>query len=359
MLHNIIAIKRQSDIQAKEAFAHLMQLTEDELNQRAHQCPNTFKGISSSDLEKIACSVIKEMCSGTPFREEEIKLVSGAKFPDIVAEQYFGVEVKSTIKDQWISTGSSIVESTRDKNVEHIYMLFGKLGGEPAFICKPYQEVLSEIAVTHCPRYLINMKLNRGESIFDKMHTTYDQLRTSPDTIEQVRRYYKKKAADEGKIEMPWWLGDSNADDMTTAVNVRFWRDVTLSHRQTLQAQIFILFPEVLESKFDRASLWLCTTHGILNSHMRDTFTAGGTIKTADGVALDKPLPQIIKRLVNSAKQIKQCFDDSEFVSQQVSEFNPVLLSGNTPYDNWLKQVIHATKVYQLPDWIAREIVAH
>lgn len=331
MQENIIAVKQRSDFQANEAFAHLMKLTEDELNQRA-QLPDAFKGVTSSDLEKIACAVIKDMCSGTPFRAEEIKLVSGARFPDIMAEQYFGVEVKSTIKDQWVSTGSSIVESTRDKYVEHIYMLFGKLGGQPAFICRPYQEVLSEIAVTHCPRYLINMKLEKGHSIFDKMHTTYDDLRTSGNTIEQVRRYYKQKAADEGRIEMPWWLGDSNTDDMTTAVNVKFWRDVPLHHKQLLQAQIFILFPEVLLSKFDRASLWLCTTHGILNSHMRDTFTAGGMIKTVDGEALEKPLPQIIKRLIASAKQIKECFADSDFVNRQVREFNPSILNTDTPY---------------------------
>ncbi|MDE6308770.1 MAG: hypothetical protein K2L81_01110, partial [Muribaculaceae bacterium] len=127
-------------------------------------------------------------------------------------------------------------------------------------------------------------------------------------------------------------------------------------------AQIFILLPEVLLRKFARASLWLCTTHGILNSHMRDTFTAGGMIKTIDGVALDKPLPQIIKRLVASASQINECFADSDFINRQVREFNPSILNGdtpygsssNTPYDNWLTQVINATKLPQLPTWLTR-----
>lgn len=57
------------------------------------------------------------------------------------------------------------MESTRNKDVERIYMTFGKLGGSPAFITKPYEDCLSEIVVTHYPRYLINMKLEHGNTI--------------------------------------------------------------------------------------------------------------------------------------------------------------------------------------------------
>lgn len=63
-------------------------------------------------------NVMKELCGRTPFRAEEIRLVSAQYFPDIIAEKYYGVEVKSTKENHWTSTGSSIVESTRDKNVE-------------------------------------------------------------------------------------------------------------------------------------------------------------------------------------------------------------------------------------------------
>ena len=79
-------------------------------------------------------------------------------------------------------------------------MLFGKLGGTPPeFKCKPYQDCLYDIAVTHSPRYLINMELEKNETIFSKMGTTYDDLRTSPDSIEQVRNYYRNKALRENK----------------------------------------------------------------------------------------------------------------------------------------------------------------
>ena len=75
-------------------------------------------------------------------------MVSGASFPDIVAKKYYGVEVKSTIKNQWKSIGSSILESTRDQNVERIYLTFGKLGKPVAFRSRPYEQFLSGISVT-------------------------------------------------------------------------------------------------------------------------------------------------------------------------------------------------------------------
>jgi hypothetical protein len=50
--------------------------------------------------------------------------------------------------------------------VEDIYVLFAKMGGKyPEFLCRPYQEVMCDIAVTHSPRYLIDMKLEAGETI--------------------------------------------------------------------------------------------------------------------------------------------------------------------------------------------------
>ena len=136
---NIITVRNRNLQKADEAFADFMFMLESYLNEKAAAIPGTY-------------------CGRTPFRVEEIRLVSAQYFPDIIAEKYYGVEVKSTKENHWTSTGSSIVESTRDKNVENIYMLFGKLGGKTAeFKCRPYEDCLSDIAVTHSPRYLINM----------------------------------------------------------------------------------------------------------------------------------------------------------------------------------------------------------
>lgn len=151
------------------------------LNDDARINPSIYKSYSSTELEECSVKKIRLACIDSPFDANEVKLISGQRFPDIIAEKYYGIEVKMTKKDHWTSVGGSIVESTRDKYVEDIYVLFAKMGGlYPEFLCRPYQEVMSDITVTHSPRYLIDMKLDKGRTIFDKMNLSYDELRTDP-----------------------------------------------------------------------------------------------------------------------------------------------------------------------------------
>lgn len=241
--NNIIAIRKIDNERANDAFSYLMIKTENILNDKAKTNIKFYKSLSSSELERESFEEIKNACKDTPFDPKNVELVSGQKFPDIIAEQYYGVEVKSTKYDHWTSTGSSIIESTRDENVENIYMLFGKLGGEHAeFKCRPYQDVLSEITVTHSPRYLINMGLKPGETIFDKMNIPYDKLRTSENSISQVREYYRKKA--NKNDQMPWWISDNDSEPIN--MNLRLWATLPESENLIITAQMAILFPEIM-----------------------------------------------------------------------------------------------------------------
>lgn len=182
--NNIIAIRKRNITDAHNAFAALMNKTEEILNTEARYNPKEYRQLNSSTLETCAVEKIKLACSESPFNPDEVVLISGQRFPDIVAEKYYGIEVKTTKENHWTSTGSSIVETTRVKDVDDIYMLFGKLGGDvPEFKCRPYEDVLCDIAVTHSPRYLINMELEKTNTIFSKMGTTYDEFRLSPDNI--------------------------------------------------------------------------------------------------------------------------------------------------------------------------------
>lgn len=130
------------------AFADFMRKSEECFNQRALNNPKYFKTLSPSQLEEETCDVLRYVAPCTPFKNENIVLVSGHSFPDIMTGKYYGVEVKSTKDDKWTSVGSSIVESTRDQYVEDIYMMFGKLGGKvPEFRFRPYQDCLSNIVI--------------------------------------------------------------------------------------------------------------------------------------------------------------------------------------------------------------------
>lgn len=346
MNDRIISIKG-SPVISDEAFAELMRKTESHMNDAARCDKLFFARMSASELEEYATYMIEQSCSGTPFNPNHIRLVSGQSFPDITAESYFGVEVKSTNKNHWTSTGSSIVESTRDKNVRSIYMLFGKLGGDPAeFRCRPYDKVLYDITVTHSPRYLINMQLKDGESIFSKMHVSYDDFRTSKDSIAQVRKYYKDKAERENKQEMPWWLADD--DDHPQGIMLRMWSTLTKEERDELLAEAFVLFPrQVLCSNFNAPALWMCTAKSVLNTHFRDMFSAGGQIKRVNGVLLAKPLPKIIKSLIGSADLIRKAIADCDF-QQFIAEYNYELINSANPIEAWVGQVNEALKFKKL-----------
>ena len=145
-------------------FQKLMQKTDTFLNNEAKGREKYFQKRTAQLLEEDVCNALKDCSKGTKF-ENTIQLVSGAQFPDIIAANYYGVEVKSTKDNKWTSVGSSILESTRIKDVERIYMCFGKLGTPIQFKSRPYEECLSGIAVTHYPRYLIDMTLEKGNTI--------------------------------------------------------------------------------------------------------------------------------------------------------------------------------------------------
>jgi len=185
--------------------------------------------------------------------------------------KYYGVEVKSTKDDHWTSTGSSILETTRVSDVERIYMTFGKLGGNPVqFLSKPYEECLYGIAVTHMPRYLINMQLKKGETIFDKIGIPYDELRQMDNPIAPVSKYYRSQLK---PGESLWWSGVSG--DETVSATIRLWRNVPYDEKRRYTTYGCLNYPEIFGGDYDRYALWL-TSQGVVDSHIRDQFSAGG-----------------------------------------------------------------------------------
>jgi len=357
---NIIAIRKRDVSLAHEAFVDLMSKTEQILNSEARANPSLYKGLNSSTLEPCAVEKIKLACANSPFDANEVKLISGQRFPDIVAEKYYGIEVKSTKEDHWTSTGSSIVESTRIEYVDDIYMLFGKLGGKtPEFRCRPYQDVLYDIAVTHSPRYLINMELDRNDSIFSKMGTTYDDFRTSPDSISKVRHYYKEQAIKQKRHEMPWWITPENVES-PHSFNIKLWNSLEVCEKRELQTKCMILFPEALNparsnTKYNNTTLWLCSYNQVVNPNIRDLYSAGGSITRVNGERLSHPVAQVFNVIIDYSDEIKAMLTHpSSEMYMMIKDFNPVLLKSENMYDAWLSICCKFAKKYNVPlrEWI-------
>lgn len=332
---NLIAVEHHELHDADRAFAEFMLLTEQCLNAKTRSDRRLFKNCSGTELEAVALNALREVAPQTPFAPEGIELVSGARFPDIQAARNFGVEVKSTKSDHWKSTGSSIVETTRIKDVSRIYMLFGKLGGEQAeFRCRPYEKCLSSIAVTHSPRYLIDMDLadNAEPDIFEQMHIDYNTFRLYDENkkVDCVRTYYKEKAARRGLCEMPWWLGGESSEQ-TSSITLGFYNDASFAEQQDIKTRMFILFPELFSrsiTKYKRASLWLCLRRSLLCNNIRDLFTAGGQVTSVGSLTFRRSVPQVINTLYQCRTSIIALLASPDAtLMQDIADYWPVLPS--------------------------------
>jgi len=242
--------------------------------------------------------------------EGTIEKISGQKFPDIIAGKYYGIEVKSSKDDKWITLGGSINESTRVEDVERIYLIFGKLIDPIEFRCRPYEDCLSDVVVTHYPRYKIDMNLKKGETIFDKMNTTYDELRLIEDPVGEIVEYYRKQLK---PGESLWWTGKVAKEEQIKAapIKIRLWNTITQDEKLFYIVTGFVLFPELMSNssaKYEKFALWLVANHGIISTSTRDSFSAGGQ----GDIGKFKNLPKIFTHIYENADSILKILEYTE-----------------------------------------------
>lgn len=335
---NILTVKQPQISDVASAFDVLSKKAKGYLNDKAKADHTFCKKASPFEVEQITEHAFKDVCF-EPFVASDIRLVSGHTFPDIIAKNHFGIEVKTSTTGGWRSTGSSIIESTRSEDIKKIYMLYANLSGDMAqFECKPYEQCLSGIAVTHSPRYTIDM--NVEETIFDKIKVSYDTFRqmNESEKISKVRQYYIEKAKKENKFEMPWWMGSS------TNINISIYNDQESRTKEKIMKQIYILFPETLYGDtadgYKKASLWLCNRYSLLCYNMRDVFSAGGTLKTINGKKIPIPYPAVVRRLLKYREDI-ECIlkHPTNILLNDIKEIWNHDINENDLYDTWLEKV--------------------
>lgn len=291
-----------------QAFQQLMKQTDSLLNADAIKREDYYTKRSGKLLEKDVFEAVRECAIGTAF-QDTIELVSGASFPDIVANRFYGIEVKSTEKNHWTSIGSSILESTRNQEVERIYLTFGKLGKPVQFLSRPYEDCLSGIAVTHYPRYQIDMRLKQGETIFDKMGIPYDELRLMENPVAPVSKYYK------GKLkpgESLWWA--TSEQETIVPPTIKLWSALSHEEKSILIIQGYVFFPELFNiknpKKYNRYALWLASQKAIVNTNIRDGFSAGGKVAMITASGIEIKMPAVFGRVAKYKRYIEDLLLD-------------------------------------------------
>ena len=76
--------------------------------------------------------------------------------------------------------------------------------------------------------------------------------------------------------------------------------------KEILTVQGYALFPEVLKSgsskKYNRYALWLVTKKGVVNTNIRDSFSAGGKVPMRTNEGLEVMMPAAFGRIKNIMK---------------------------------------------------------
>lgn len=103
--------------------------------------------------------------------------------------------------------------------------------------------------------------------------------------------------------------------------NIEFFDTLSINNRKIIRTQVFALFPEVLNSMYKNAVLWLLMEKGIVSYNFRDMFSAGGqkeriinghVIKTKAVLnKLETHINQVVKFLKNpqNLDEIRKIWD--------------------------------------------------
>ena len=332
-------ISNNSEPNRKE-FDFLLGSTLTELNSHAKNSSKKVATLLGRNLEPFVKDLMTEIAVGTPF-ENSIELIGGQKFPDIVAKKYYGIEVKTTTQNHWKTTGNSVLESTRVKDVERIFMLFAKLASPIEFRCRPYEEVLSEVVVTHSPRYLIDMNLEQGKTIFDKIKMPYETLRKKENPIKPIVNYYKSKLKAGEEL---WWMDSENSNSASNIV-IRIWNNLPQSEKQDVKNRAMIYFPELFgnrSDKFNRVAVWLATRQSIVCPNIRDLFTAGGKVDIIIGTKTYERVPRIFLNLFNNLPKILE--NIMQISAVELSEYWEMKTTEESKVSDWIELVSESAK---------------
>ncbi len=226
-------------------------------------------------------------------------------FPDIPLGS-FGIEVKFTVKDTWRSVANSVFESTRDKNVKQIYVIFGKMGGSPEVKWEKYEDCVMHVRTSHVPRF--ELEIGKADSIFKKFRIPYDEFSNLGihEKMDYIRAYARSRLKQGERL---WWL-EADEDGHSLPIQARLYTSLSQDEKIISRAEAAVLCPKVFQGsrakkKYDDVALYLLTYRGVLCHQARDLFTAGSVAgKARGGIYLKKSMLDIEHELLVALRDL-------------------------------------------------------
>lgn len=256
-------------------------------------------------------------------------------FPDLIVvinDKNIGLEVKFSASGSWSSNANSVFESISNKEenaYDDIYVIFGrkpKINENKDNLevrINKYSNIISSIAVTHSPRFLIDMN-TRDESFFSELDVSYEEFRKFDNNKKNLllREYFANKNKEKDK----WYIPLQINKDEDNILPQRF-SSLDENQKKKLIAEAFILFPTDLFRKraiYFNVEDYFLNRYFIISSSLRDHFTAGGKADLNNESHVKYP------KMVTVYKNVERIID--ELLEDPSEEFI------NYCYSSWNKQ---------------------
>lgn len=291
---NLAAHKREEDSMTEIQFDDLVVCVLEYLSDDCHQHPEKYRK-SGEDFEPCVKEAVDYAINALGHNATVDYTPGGHGFPDIVIEgadgSKFGIEVKSSTGtgNTWKINGNSVLGSTRVPGILKNIIVFGKMRGENSlFRAKEYEKCISNVVVTHSPRYLIDLDIEDGNSFFDKSNLSYDEISLSEQPIKLITDYFLSIG------QQAWWLAES------TPAAIQMFGKLPRIEQNKLMGYAFAHYTEIFSNsgtKFYRYMSWLASQNSVIDPALRDRFTAGGKADVELENVVYEKLPRIFKNL--------------------------------------------------------------
>lgn len=291
-------------IEFEEFLDHVATTLRSEAIQARFTSANQFE----SRVRQVASDHLKDLTIKVDFEPHK------HAFPDVALGD-FGIEVKFTIQDTWRSIANSVLETNRIESVKNVYVMFGKMGGDPEIKWGRYDECVMHVRTSHVPRF--ELEMDTATPLFSQMGIAYDDFR-SLDMHEKMNfiRGYARGRLREG--ERMWWLEDKPGEEHTLPIQARLYTKLSTVEKTRCRAEAVLLCPQIVDSgrsknKYDDVALYLLTYHGILCHQARDLFSAGSIANPQNDNAGGLYIERALKLIESNIREAALDMDDALF----------------------------------------------
>jgi hypothetical protein len=245
-----------------------------------------------------------------------VELLPAAQaFPDIVIGEY-GIEVKFTLNDTWRSVANSVQETNRVDAVKMVFLVFGKMGGEPEVKWAEYAKSVMHVRTSHVPRFEVEMGTEK--SLFEIMGISYEAFRvlSMHEKMQYVRSYARARLK---KGERLWWLEDNGEVAHSLPIQVRLYTSLNREEKDRLRGEAILLCPQIIQAgsvkgKYDDVVLYMLTYHGVLCHQARDLFSAGSVANPSNDDDGGRYIERMLKLSESHILKAADMLEDSLFV---------------------------------------------